>query len=75
MGLMMLWTGDYRFGGFARKPDVKNSIYDHCSCDGQFSEALICRDLRPGFFAGAAISTHTGRAKNDVLVGSAGRAK
>jgi hypothetical protein len=50
MGLMMLWTGDYRFGGFARKPDVKNSIYDHCSCDGQFSEALICRDLRPGFF-------------------------
>ncbi len=50
MGLMMLWTGDYRFGGFARKPDTQNKLYNHCSCDGQFSEALICRDLRPGFF-------------------------
>ena len=57
MGLMMLWTGDYRYGGFARKPDVKNSVYDHCSCDGQFSEALMCRDLRPGFFQFSDIRT------------------
>jgi hypothetical protein len=39
--LMMLLRADLRYGGFPLFQDIE--VYDNCGCDGQFSEALLCR--------------------------------
>jgi hypothetical protein len=41
--LFMLWTEDFRYGGFPRHSNIKEDLFDFCGCDGQFSESLLCR--------------------------------
>lgn len=41
----MLWTEDYRVGGFPRRNDISNELFRNCSCDGMFSESDSCRRL------------------------------
>lgn len=42
-GLKMLLSGNYEYGGMI--PNLSQDIYDECKCDGQFSEAFMCRFL------------------------------
>lgn len=48
--LFMLLRDDLRYGGYDN--DRETLIYDNCSCDGQFSESLICRNGLEGTKAG-----------------------
>jgi hypothetical protein len=49
-GLFMLWTKDFRFGGYPRHPNIEDDLFDFCGCDGQFSEHELCRSYSPGSF-------------------------
>ena len=42
--LFMLLTDDLRYGALPRFSGHRQPMFDHCQCDGQFSEHLVCRD-------------------------------
>ena len=42
-GLRMAMTGDWHLGAFPPSRHASRRLWDHCVCDGQFSEATDCR--------------------------------
>jgi len=47
--LYMIQSGDLRYGAFPHPKLTASSVYENCSCDGQFSEAQICRSYEQRF--------------------------
>lgn len=47
--LHMIFTNDFRYGGYPKLNLNKPTPFDDCGCDGQFSEHIRCRDFTQNF--------------------------
>ena len=49
-GLLMMYTLDFETGIFPKDGSIRNEVLKTCRCDGQFSEAEICRRFNGPFY-------------------------
>jgi hypothetical protein len=56
--LHILMTQDLQYGGYPPNIGNKSVPYNYCSCDGQFSEAKVCREFDQDFHSIKDMRTH-----------------